>query len=136
MCTRMCFQPGFTSHMPHARWPYRSCSCSCSCSCCPQVRDLRRLLEMYQRWQRRLFPHCSFQDFQEKLEKLGVRSETQVGSSMAWGGGGGAPGAALLAWQTSLLASSRYHHMWVCANRMQSSAAAQGHGQQGWGTLG
>jgi hypothetical protein len=34
------------------------------------VNDLRRLLEMYQRWQQRIFPHCPFDDFIQKLEKL------------------------------------------------------------------
>ncbi len=36
----------------------------------PQVRDLRRLIELYSRWQERVFPYCSYDDFIAKLEKL------------------------------------------------------------------
>jgi hypothetical protein len=37
---------------------------------CLQVADLQRLLEMYSRWQQRIFPHCPFDDFIARLEKL------------------------------------------------------------------
>lgn len=40
--------------------------------------DLRRLLELYGRWQRRLFPHCEFDDFVERLEKLSSSSTLKV----------------------------------------------------------
>ncbi|KAF5838213.1 replication fork protection component Swi3-domain-containing protein [Dunaliella salina] len=36
-----------------------------------EVGDLQRLLEMYARWQQRIFPYGSFDDFIFKLEKLG-----------------------------------------------------------------
>lgn len=36
-----------------------------------QVADLRRLLELYQRWQMRFYPHCDFDTFVTKLEKSG-----------------------------------------------------------------
>ncbi|KAL6753844.1 replication fork protection component Swi3-domain-containing protein [Haematococcus lacustris] len=35
-----------------------------------EVSDLQRLLEMYSRWQQRVFPHCAFDDFVTRLEKL------------------------------------------------------------------
>jgi hypothetical protein len=35
-----------------------------------QVRDLRRLLELYQRWQPRVFNHCSYNQFEQTLEKM------------------------------------------------------------------
>jgi hypothetical protein len=34
------------------------------------VRDLRRLLELYQRWQPRVFNHCSYNQFEQTLEKM------------------------------------------------------------------
>ncbi|EFJ50730.1 hypothetical protein VOLCADRAFT_103804 [Volvox carteri f. nagariensis] len=36
-----------------------------------EVADLRRLLELYQRWQTRFYPHCDFDTFVTKLEKAG-----------------------------------------------------------------
>eukprot|EP00198_Chlamydomonas_reinhardtii_P001548 XP_001690884.1 predicted protein [Chlamydomonas reinhardtii] len=36
-----------------------------------EVADLRRLLELYQRWQMRFYPHCDFDTFVTKLEKSG-----------------------------------------------------------------
>ncbi|GIL70200.1 hypothetical protein Vretimale_3491 [Volvox reticuliferus] len=36
-----------------------------------EVADLRRLLELYQRWQMRFYPHCDFDSFVTKLEKAG-----------------------------------------------------------------
>ncbi|GIL47571.1 hypothetical protein Vafri_4362 [Volvox africanus] len=36
-----------------------------------EVADLRRLLELYQRWQMRFYPHCDFDSFITKLEKAG-----------------------------------------------------------------
>lgn len=38
--------------------------------CCLQISDLQRLLEMYARWQQRVYPHKSFDDFIVSLEKL------------------------------------------------------------------
>lgn len=37
-----------------------------------EVADLRRLLEMYSRWQGRVFPHGSFDNFIASLEKIGA----------------------------------------------------------------
>jgi hypothetical protein len=34
------------------------------------VRDLRRLLELYQRWQPRVFNHGSYNQFEQALEKM------------------------------------------------------------------
>eukprot|EP00798_Chlamydomonas_sp_ICE-L_P010460 gene10460-8417_t len=34
------------------------------------ISDLQRLLEMYSRWQKRVFPHSQYDDFISKLEKL------------------------------------------------------------------
>jgi hypothetical protein len=45
---------------------------------CPQVRDLRRLIEFYQRWQHRVFPHGTFDAFQNTLEKLSSKGEMRV----------------------------------------------------------
>ncbi|GFR44907.1 hypothetical protein Agub_g6253, partial [Astrephomene gubernaculifera] len=36
-----------------------------------ETADLRRLLELYQRWQARFYPHCDFDTFVTKLEKAG-----------------------------------------------------------------
>jgi len=35
-----------------------------------EARDLRRLLELYERWQRRIFPYCDFAGFVDRLERL------------------------------------------------------------------
>jgi len=35
-----------------------------------EVGDLGRLLAMYERWQARVFPHCEFPQFLDKVEKL------------------------------------------------------------------
>lgn len=43
-----------------------------------QVRDLRRLIELYQRWQHRVFPHGSFDAFQATLERLSGKGELRV----------------------------------------------------------
>lgn len=37
-----------------------------------EASDLRRLLEMYKRWQDRIFPHGSFDNFIYQLEKIGA----------------------------------------------------------------
>ncbi len=42
------------------------------------MRDLRRLLELYQRWQMRIFPYCGFDEFVEKLEKLSSSAHLRV----------------------------------------------------------
>lgn len=43
--------------------------------------DLRRLLEMFKRWQERIFPHCEFDTFVANVEKLSssnvVKKEVQ-----------------------------------------------------------
>ena len=36
-----------------------------------QASDLRRLLELYAGWQRRLLPHTTFDEFIDEMEKLG-----------------------------------------------------------------
>jgi len=45
------------------------------------VSDLRRLLEMFKRWQERIFPHCEFDTFVANVEKLSssnvVKKEVQ-----------------------------------------------------------
>ena len=48
--------------------------------------DLRRLLQMYARWQRRLFPHCGFDDFIDRVEKLGASLKARA-CARIWGGG-------------------------------------------------
>ncbi len=59
-----------------------------------QVGDLQRLLEMYQRWQRSIFPHCEFDDFVVKLEKLSGTYVLKVGGGggVSWARGGVAAG--------------------------------------------
>ena len=49
-----------------------------------QVGDLRRILEGYVHWQKRIFPSLSFVEFIEKVEKLGSKRSVQVGD---WVGG-------------------------------------------------
>lgn len=43
-----------------------------------QASDLRRLLEMYASWQRKIFPHVSFDDFIDELEGLGKSWQLKV----------------------------------------------------------
>ena len=43
-----------------------------------KVRDLRRLLEMYQRWQTRLFNAYDFNKFEAALEKLSGTNALKV----------------------------------------------------------
>lgn len=38
---------------------------------CMQASDLQKLLEMYAGWQKRIFPHVSFDDFIGELESMG-----------------------------------------------------------------
>jgi len=45
------------------------------------VRDLRRLIELYHRWQLRLFPHCTYDEFISKLEKLSNKYVLKVSRS-------------------------------------------------------
>lgn len=40
------------------------------CDATLQVRDLRRLLELYQRWHPRVFPHGTYNQFEQSLEKM------------------------------------------------------------------
>ena len=44
--------------------------------------DLRRILEGYVHWQKRIFPSLSFVEFIEKVEKLGSKRSVQVGGWM------------------------------------------------------
>lgn len=44
---------------------------------------MQRLLELYARWQQRIFPHCKFDDFIVKLEKLGSSAIVKVGDAEA-----------------------------------------------------
>ena len=46
--------------------------------------DLQRLLEMYARWQQRIFPYGSFDDFIVKLEKVGSSATAKVGGLQVW----------------------------------------------------
>jgi hypothetical protein len=48
-----------------------------------QISDLQRLLEMFARWQQRIFPHCEFDDFVGRLEKLSS-SYILKASALAW----------------------------------------------------
>jgi hypothetical protein len=43
-----------------------------------QGSDLRRLLEMYERWQRNLFPSLSFDQFIAGVEGIGRTAEVKV----------------------------------------------------------
>lgn len=43
-----------------------------------QVRDLRRLLELYQRWHPRLFNHCDYNQFESTLEKMSGTNALKV----------------------------------------------------------
>jgi hypothetical protein len=52
----------------------------CLAAAC-QVRDLRRLLELYQRWQPRVFNHCSYNHFEQTLEKMSGTHALKVRSS-------------------------------------------------------
>lgn len=53
------------------------------------MRDLRRLLELYQRWQPRLFNHCDYNTFENNLEKMSGSKALNVGDdrvgALAWG---------------------------------------------------
>jgi hypothetical protein len=49
------------------------------CALCPlQVRDLRRLLELYQRWHPRLFNHCDYNQFETAVEKMSGTNPVKV----------------------------------------------------------
>lgn len=43
-----------------------------------EVRDLRRLIGLYERWQHRAFPHGTFDAFQAALERLSSKGELRV----------------------------------------------------------
>lgn len=47
-----------------------------------QGSDLRRLLEMYERWQHNLFPSLKFDDFVAGVEKIGRTAEVKVRSDV------------------------------------------------------
>lgn len=47
-----------------------------------QVRDLRRLLELYQRWHPRLFNHCDYNQFETTLEKMSGTNAIKVGRGL------------------------------------------------------
>lgn len=51
--------------------------------CCPQVRDLRRLLELYQRWHPRLFNYCDYNQFESSLEKMSGTNALKVCQRLA-----------------------------------------------------
>ena len=44
-----------------------------------QISDLQFLLEMFSRWQTRVFPHGQFDDFIQSLEKMSSQSIVKVG---------------------------------------------------------
>jgi len=46
-----------------------------------QVRDLRRLLELYQRWQPRLFNYYDYNQFEGALEKMSGTNALKVNGS-------------------------------------------------------
>lgn len=48
-----------------------------------QVSDLRRLLELYERWQKRFYPYCDFDTFVTKLEKAGRSRAIKVSDRRA-----------------------------------------------------
>jgi hypothetical protein len=50
-----------------------------------QVRDLRRLLELYQRWHPRLFNHCDYNQFETTLEKMSGSNAIKVSRHPAAG---------------------------------------------------
>ena len=43
-----------------------------------QIGDLKRFLQMYEVWQRRVFPHVSHEEFVEKVEGLGSKGAVQL----------------------------------------------------------
>lgn len=50
---------------------------------CAQVEDLRLLMQKMENWAHRLYPKLQFEDFIDKLEKLGSKKEVQVGYTYA-----------------------------------------------------
>ena len=44
-----------------------------------QISDLQFLLEMFSRWQLRIFPHGKFDDFIMAIEKMSAKSIVKVG---------------------------------------------------------
>lgn len=49
------------------------------CVWCEQAEDLRLLLHKMENWAHRLYPKLQFEDFIERVEKLGKKKEVQVG---------------------------------------------------------
>jgi hypothetical protein len=45
------------------------------------VRDLRRLLELYQRWHPRIFNACDYNKFEAALERMSGTNALKVGRS-------------------------------------------------------
>lgn len=46
-----------------------------------QAEDLRLLMQKMENWAHRLFPKLQFEDFIDKVEKLGAKKEVQVGQT-------------------------------------------------------
>ena len=57
-----------------------ACRALCSIPLAVQGSNLRRLLEMYERWQHRLIPSMQFDDFLAAAEKIGTTVEWRVSS--------------------------------------------------------
>lgn len=47
--------------------------------CLYQAADLRLLMQKMENWAHRLYPKLQFEDFIDKVEKLGAKKEVQVG---------------------------------------------------------
>lgn len=50
----------------------------------PQAEDLRLLMQKLENWAHRLYPRFQFEDFMDKVERLGGKKEVQV--RRGWGG--------------------------------------------------
>lgn len=51
----------------------------CLCVLSDQAEDLRRLMHKMENWAHRLYPKLQFEEFIDKVEKLGKKKEVQVG---------------------------------------------------------
>ncbi|PNT69210.1 hypothetical protein BRADI_3g51389v3 [Brachypodium distachyon] len=49
-------------------------------SCC-QVEDLGNLIKIYTDWQSHLIPYYSFQQFVQKVQKVGASNRVRIGCS-------------------------------------------------------
>lgn len=51
----------------------------CLCVLSDQAEDLQRLMHKMENWAHRLYPKLQFEEFIDKVEKLGKKKEVQVG---------------------------------------------------------